>query len=764
MQCTRILLLYFFLTSLKSVTAQVPAIGNWRDHLPYHQATQVINTPSRVWSATPFSVFFIDKDDNSIGRLSKVNGLHETGVQCIAWEASSDILIIGYTNSRVDIVEENQVSVIDGIRDAPYAGDKNIYHIFTAGELVYVSTGFGIVVIDIVKKEVRDTYIIGTNGDRVKVNALASDGAFLYAATAEGLKEAPVTGANLSDYRNWQLLSGTNGLPTGEVSRLASNPAGILAAVNDSLFSYSAGHASLLYSSVAHIRHVDVSGNNILLSTSSPSTVTILDLAGTVQSTLQNGNFIVAPAQATMADNAIWIADSARGLSKFDGGNFVSYAPSSPLAVADGDMNVYRGELWVAAGSVSSNWEPLLNKNGVFGFADGSWTNLNSSNTPAFDSLPDVVTVAVDPKDGSLWAGSFGGGLVNRLRTTEIMVYKQNSAIQPDIFSPLSYRVSGLAFDQQQNLWIANYGAPQSLVVHTADGAWQSFSIPFPLAENGISSIVVDDLGQVWLVATKGQGLVCYSPGASITNTSDDQWKWYRSGQNNGNLPDDNVLSIARDKNNFIWVGTAQGIGIIECPQLVFTSAGCNATLPVVQQDSFAGYLFRDEVVQAIAVDGADRKWIGTKNGVWLVSADGDKTIYRFTSDNSPLLANDVHHIDVDGNSGEVFFETSNGICSFRSTATEAGVPENTVLIFPNPVPPGYTGTIAIRGVANNAIVKITELNGRMVYQTRALGGQAVWNGKNYKNQQIASGVYLVLVANDSGAEKLATKIVVIKK
>jgi hypothetical protein len=211
-------------------------------------------------------------------------------------------------------------------------------------------------------------------------------------------------------------------------------------------------------------------------------------------------------------------------------------------------------------------------------------------------------------------------------------------------------------------------------------------------------------------------------------------------------------------------VGTDQGVGIIQCPEQVFTQQGCEAILPVVQQDAFAGYLFSDEQVQSIAVDGADRKWIGTKNGVWLISPDGSSTIYRFTETNSPLLSNDVRQIAIDGKTGEVFFATAPGICSFRSTATEGTTANSNLLVFPNPVPPGYSGTIAIRGVANNAIVKITELDGRLIYQTRALGGQAVWNGKDYKGRTISTGVYLVLISDDSRQEKAVTKIVFIQK
>jgi hypothetical protein len=172
--------------------------------------------------------------------------------------------------------------------------------------------------------------------------------------------------------------------------------------------------------------------------------------------------------------------------------------------------------------------------------------------------------------------------------------------------------------------------------------------------------------------------------------------------------------------------------------------------------------LFQDEDVQSIAVDGANRKWVGTKNGLWLLSPEGDKIIYRFTQDNSPLLGNDIKKLAINPNTGELFIASTNGICSFRSTATEGGNNQENVLVFPNPVPAGYNGTIAIRGLSNNALVKITELNGQLVYQTRALGGQAIWDGKRYTGSKAASGVYLVIVRDDTGKEKIATKIVIL--
>jgi hypothetical protein len=756
------LALFFPFASL----AQLQPIGQWRHHLPYQQVTGVTYTSDKIWAITPYSLFSVDPADNSIERWSRTNGLAETGISTIAAEPAGNRIVIGYNNSNIDVLVDDKIVNINALKNTSIAGDKSIQSIFVNQQLAYVATGIGIVVINLDKYEIKDTYIIGTGGTKIKVNSIASDGAWLYAATEEGVKKAPVNNVNLADFHNWQLISGASGLPAGNVQSLASVQNKILALRNDSLWLQSGASWSLIYRDGYTIKNCTVTNNTILLSETNNNTgrVVALTATGSFSNAIQDAQLTRSPKQAVFFQNEYWIADTLAGLSNYSGAAFNRLTPDAPLSLATGSMQIMHNTLWVAAGSVNTNWEPLNNKNGLFTLSDNSWNYFNGARFSILDTLPDIMSVAIDPTNESVWAGSYGGGLANIKKDNSITIFKQNSALQAAYFNPASYRVSGLAFDANNNLWVANYGALSPLLVRKADGNWRSFINPFALGEQAVSQIVIDDNNQKWIVLPKNNGLACFNTGQSIDNPGDDQWKLYRSGKGNGNLPDNLVRCIAKDKNNFIWVGTAKGIGVIQCAQQVFTNQGCEAVLPIVQQDNFAGYLFSDEDVQTIAIDGADRKWVGTKNGVWLISPDAEKTIYRFTENNSELLSNDVKQIAVDGKTGEVFFATAKGICSFRSTATEATETSTNVLVFPNPVPPGYNGTIAIRGVANNAIVKITELNGRLVYQTKALGSQAIWNGKDYKGSTISTGIYLVLTSDENHQEKQVTKIVFIQK
>jgi len=759
----RFLALYSLALTFPFVTrAQWQPIGQWRDHLPYQQVTGVTNTADKIWAVTPYSLFSVDPADNTIERRSKTNGLSETGISAIAAEPTGNRIIIGYTNSNIDVLVDDKVTNINALKNANIAGDKSIQAIYINQQLAYVATGIGIIVLNLNKYEIKDTWIIGAGGTKTKVNAITGDGTYLYAATEEGVKKGLLNNSNLADFRNWQLVSGANGLPAGNVQSLASVQNKILALKNDSLWLQSGTNWNLFYRDGNTIKNCTVSNNTILLSET--GRVVALTATGTTDKIIQDAQLTRSPKQAVFFQNEYYIADTLAGLLAYSGTAFNRLTPDAPISVATGSMQIMHNTLAVAAGSVNAGWEPLSNKNGLFTLSDNNWNYFNGARFSILDTLPDIISVTVDPTNESIWAGSFGGGLANIKKDNAITIFKQNSALQPAYFSPNSYRVSGLAFDADNNLWVANYGSLSPLHVKKADGSWRSFIIPFALTEQAVSQIVIDDNNQKWIVLPKNNGLVCFNTGQTIDNPGDDKWKIYRSGKGNGNLPDNLVRCIAKDKNNFIWVGTAKGIGVIQCAQQVFTSQGCEAVLPVVQQDNFAGYLFSNEDVQAIAIDGADRKWVGTKNGVWLISPDGEKTIYRFTESNSELLSNDVKQIAVDGKTGEVFFATAKGICSFRSTATEATETQSDVLVFPNPVPPGYNGTIAIRGVANNAIVKITELNGRLVYQTKALGSQAIWNGKDYKGRTIATGIYLVFTSDENHQEKQVTKIVFIQK
>lgn len=765
MRSSIFIVVFFNAVSLKAQQPLQP-IGEWREHLPYNSAIDVTEAKDKIYCATPYSLFSVSFTDNSIERLSRVTGLHETGISAIKYDDANEKLFIAYSNSNMDIIYRNDIYNIPDIKRENIIGDKTIYNVYPSGKNYYLSTGFGVIVIDGDKYEVKDSWFIGNGGSRVKVNGFTSDANFFYAATEEGLKKVAVNTSNPADYNNWQMISGSNGLSAGACKNVMNSQNKIVVEKNDSLFIQNGNTWRLLFADGWPIVSSNASAGKVQVCQrllNGTSKATILNVDGTIVRTLIQAAVISFPRKAILVNNDPWIADQFGGLSHFSSSSYEQYVLNSPQATASGELVVYKNVFYAAAGEVNDAWNYQYNGNGIYVLKEGNWTNINRYRYSQIDSLLDYITITIDPRDETIWAGSYGGGLLHVKPGPSFEIFKQNN-IGATIGDPTSYRISGLAFDDQNNLWVSNFGATQPLRVRKSDGSWKNFTPPFSLNENGLAQIIIDNNNYKWIVAPKGNGLICYDHGTSIDNSNDDRWKYYRAGTGNGNLPNNEVFCIAKDKSGYIWIGTSDGIAVIQCAETVFTGTGCEAVWPVVQTGNFAGYLFKGQEVRSIAVDGADRKWVATKNGVWLISADGEKVIWHFTEENSLLLNNDVKKIAIDGQTGEVYFATAKGICSFRSTATEGEEINSNVLVFPNPVPPGYNGTIAIRGVANNAIVKITELDGRLVYQTRALGGQAVWDGRNYKGQRISSGVYLVLISDDGRTEKSATKIIFISK
>jgi hypothetical protein len=750
--------LILFLSTAKG--QDIPPIGSWREHLPFNNALQVAQVGNDILCATPFGFFRYTNADGTFSRLTKINGLSEVRVRKMAPELSGNRVVLVYENGNIDLVDGSRVRNIPDLMLSSVPGDKSCHAVLWQGTEVLLSTGLGIVVINPERREVKDTWRPSQSGGNISVYDLLRTKDSFFVATEEGLKVALSNNVNLADHRNWHMVVAPD-IPSGAVRFLEMIGQSMAIVIRDTLRMRIDGRWRVVLS--GGIQGVDQSGAEFLVCRTGPGapSVTRIDARGQIKATIIQPDLSM-PKQAIMQGSTYWVADQNNGLLRIADGKSVRIFPNSPINTAAGDLMVFRDEVWAAAGAVNEAWNYTYNPNGLYRLKDAGWSNINLYVQPRLDSLLDIISLAGDPVSGSVFAGSFGGGLLEITDKNEYRIYKQGTGLQETVGDRGSYRVSGLVADQEGTLWISNYGALQNLVARKKDGKWLRFTIPFLHSENAVSQILIDEFGYKWIVSPKGNGLFCFDDRGTPDNPSDDRWRYFRQGAGQGNLPSSTVHCIALDRDGFLWVGTSKGVAIIQCLEDPF-SGRCEAFQPVVQFDRFAGFLFGDEEVRTIAVDGANRKWIGSRNGVWLVGADGSKIIYRFSERNSPLLNDLVHRVAVSPLTGEVFISTFDGICSFRSTATDAQASNDKVLVFPNPVPPGYAGTIAIRGLMRDGIVKITEPDGRLVHQTRALGGQAVWNGRNYKGERVSSGAYLVVASDDVGRESIVTKLFIVR-
>jgi hypothetical protein len=754
-------LLSFYFSVLMLSGQGLQPIGQWRDHLPMRAIHSLELARNTLVAGTPFGYFLYTPSSKEINTFTKSDGLSEVGLRLISKDPNSERILVVYENANLDLMSGDQLRNIPDLFKSNIQADKTINHVQWIGEDAFLATNFGIVVLNTQRVEIRDTYRPGKNGSSVIVNQTVLHKGLLYAATSEGLLKASFSSSSLADFRNW-----TNEDILREqypIQRVLVWNDKLVAERNDSVFQKSDNQWNLLYASKKKITTIVAVNNQLYIGESAQNKgnfVVVEPTAGTLK--ILESQYLTYPTACVLMDNQIWAADFQNGIVELSNNGTAPIYPETPDGIALGEGH-YADEL-IFATAGQQIYSAVNNKGaaGIYKYDGNAWENFTSYTLAALDTINDLRSVVYYPSTGSIYAGSYEDGLLEITRDNKLNLFKQNSFLSSAINFNASYRVGGLALDKDQQLWITNSGALQSLVVKKKDGATKKFTIPFSYAEYALTKIIVDLDNRKWMIAPNGDGLFCFDHGENIDQIGDDRWRQFKQGLGKGNLPSNQVTSLACDRNGFIWLGTDKGLAVVQCTEELF-SASCEAILPVVQQDNFAGRLLSEEIINDIKVDGADRKWIATSNGVWLLSADGQKVIGRFTEKNSVLLSDDVRSIVIHQKTGEVFFFTKNGICSFRGTATEPETIQKKPFVFPNPVPPGYAGTIAIRDLPENAWVRITELDGRLVYQTRSLGGQAIWNGKNYKGERASSGTYLIFVSNENNTQQLAGKIFFIK-
>ncbi|MDB5241178.1 MAG: transcriptional regulator, partial [Spirosoma sp.] len=352
------------------------------------------------------------------------------------------------------------------------------------------------------------------------------------------------------------------------------------------------------------------------------------------------------------------------------------------------------------------------------------------------------------------YLGSFGGGLWSQTNGQAPKMVALPASVSPFI--------SSLATDLAGNLWITTAGSSAgqaTLHVRRPDSTFQSFSA---VNQRNIVQVVSDDNGFLWLRPEAGSGLIVFDPA-----TNRIRFLTTQAGQ--GGLLTNSVRALIKDRTGSIWIGTDHGPMVFDNPAGAFDGA-IDAQPPLLNRRR----LLANEVVTSIAVDGGNRKWIGTQTGLYYVAPDGSQLLDSFTAENSPLPGNTIQALAIEPVSGRVFIQTgpsnsgftnnsSYGIVSFQGPATEPAETLSYLTIYPNPVRPDFSGLVGINGLTDNATVKVLDAGGQLVYETRSQGGTATWNLRDYRNRPTQTGVYLIVVVTADGTEGLAGKLAVVR-
>ena len=671
---------------------------------------------------------------------------------------------------------DGSVINIPDIKEKEILGNKTINNITFKDHYAYLSCGFGIVVLDLNRKEIYDTYYIGPDGIAINVLGITYNDTSLFAATERGIYFADVNGLNLADYHQWhkdQRLI----YPDLPYNHIVSFNGKVY--VNyfsgqfsqDTMFVFN-GYNWDYFDKDNNSRHIQMTavGNNMLLVNDYSVQVYNNDMIVLYTIWSPDGQSI-RPLSADMDNEFIWVGDKSKGLIKVwnNGWEAEFIKPNGPGSNSVFQLDAGGSNVWVASGGRQSNWAKLYMMDGVFSFIEENWHIHNAYTTPAFDTISDYVCAKVDPSNSNVaYIGTWQTGVVKFVNNELTDIYDdQNSSLQPWISNPALINISGIDFDSKHNLWVANSGAPNLLSVMKTNGEWKAFNFGGSLSGKDIGELLVDNYDQKWIIKRSDGLIIVFTDNGTIDDIGDDAVKVLYSASGQGNIPGNKVYSFATDQDGEVWVGTDKGIAVFYSPENIFIQgANYDAQQILVPRNDGSGladYLLETELVTAIAVDGANRKWVGTERaGIFHFSEDGIEQIHHFTSENSPLLSNNITSISITDD-GEVFIGTAVGIISYKGTATPPQPPGTKVYAYPNPVRENFTGLIAIKGLQSNSFIKITDSYGNLVYQTKSEGGQAVWDGNNFNGQRVATGIYMVFAITTDKSEKVVTKILVVQ-
>lgn len=753
-----------------SIFSQSISIGEWRDELPYREAIAVAVADDIVYSVTPYSLFTLRKSDEVMQRYSKINGLSDFGVSTIEYSKAQDVLVIAYSNTNIDLVKDGEIINISDIKRKQILGKKTINNIYFIDELAYLSCGFGIVLLDVDKEEIKDTWYIGDDGNALEIYDISHVGNDIYAATEEGLRKADLTSSNLADFQSWTVVSEVPH-SDGVFDQVENHQGKLL--VNhhpdnnlDSVFVLENNTWSPL--AIRHIeRNVNLTSGEKYLYLNRTYAIELYESSLDTSRLVYQYDFTtdIRPSEvAEDSDGSFWIADRNSGLVKTR--NFYSfnnYLLNGPKTANVFDMSAQGGRLVVAPGGRDDSYANIYNRDGVFTKFDGEWLNYYKGKDPALDTVFDLTCVSVNPNNTNQYAlGSWGRGVfVFNSDGVETGYGIGNSTLTPYNGTESTLRIGGVAYDEAGNLW-ANCANSNALMHRLSpSGEWTAWELGSSSAQD-VGKMMVDSRGYKWMQMRQGGSSYIFV--FDETQEPGNQLKGLNSYPNNGNIPGSTVTAIADDLDGEIWLGTDAGIGVIYNAYGIFNGGDFDAQRIIVEKDGYAQYLLEAEKVKAIAVNGANQKWVGTeRGGLFLLSADGQEEIYHFTSDNSPLYSDNVVAINIIDN-GEVYIGTDKGVIVFKDSPVP---PEpkltDDVYAYPNPVRPDYSGVIAIKGLVRDANIRITDVYGGLVHQSISYGGQAIWDGNSLNGGKVNTGVYLVYISDDLGNETMVTKILFVK-
>lgn len=759
---TRKFLYVLFLVLFQSGFAQGQL--SWQGYFSFNEIKDISESSTTVFTASENALFSKNTASNAVKTITTVEGLSGQTISAVYHSESFKKTIVGYENGLMIIINETDGSIIkkvDIINKQLAASIKKINHLMEHNGLLYVSCDFGIVQFNLTTLQFGDTYFIGDNGAEISIKQTAFFNGFIFAATSSGIRRADITNPNLNDYSQWTVVNTGNwsSITTLDAELIAINSTGNIHRYNSNNF---VGFLQLPQPSV-DMRAVN---HNLFITTSGSvyiyNSQMILNRE-IVNTQLPDINLTFSCASAV--GDLIYIGTKEKGLfsSALSGiGTFENNTPTGPSRNNIFSLDVTPNVLWAVYGDYDIYYNPYdLDSYGISKLNNSKWLNIPYSEVYDAKSITRVIVNPSNEKQ--VYASSFFSGLLRIEDDIPNFLYNEkNSGLETLTYEGPNYidvRINGTAFDRTGNLWVTNSRIKNGLKVLKTDGQWQSYATSTILsnAENTSYANVVIDKNNVKWISTNNEGVIAF-------NESTNTFKKMTFGTDAGNLPTADVRSVAIDTKNQLWIGTTKGLRVLPNVGNFQAESQLKANPIIIMEDNLAQELMYEQFITSIVVDGANNKWIGTADsGVFMVSPNGQETKYHFTINNSPLPSNTVNDIKINSATGEVFIATNKGMISFKGIATGANEDLNNVYVYPNPVRPTYSGTVKVAGLIDKANIKITDIEGNLVYETTSEGGTIEWDTTAFGKYKVASGVYMIFISAQDGGETKVKKVMIIR-
>lgn len=771
-------------SSLKEESTGEESYGSmyrWRAHNAFTYVENVVKLGDQLYGLSAGSLFTVDRVTGLVSNVTKLDGLSASGINQIAKNESLNRMLITYQDGEIDIVDaEGEIHPIMDLYLKQMNGSKVVNDVCTYKDKAYLAMSWGILVVNMLKAEIEDTYYIGNESSEVDVQYICTVGEKVYAMTSSGLYCANMRD-NLVDYAYWNTID----MPIGNTVSGMREFCGMLFMVIDGQL-WKLQKDNWVQIPLRKLRGLHKTGDNLWLLPVKPDGIGRLPKTGALEWFVED-----MVCHCIVQDgNQYWIGTEANGLVKY---NITSkererYYPEGPCSNFAYKLRFVGDRLYLLPGG---RWADRYKRKGdIMIYEEDEWRNIRNSDLVRMNhknQVLDLMNVAQDPQDEKhYFVTSYGTGMYEMYDDSIINTYLPSNSplMSADEKKPTQFtRTDAITYDKEGNLWLLNVGGGNIKNIHviTSEGKWHAYQAKYQrksIEMHTPGEIMIDQRNPKWKwipLLRYNTGLILLDDNGTPTNENDDMVT-YRTefvDQNKNHILPNQIHTIAQDKNNVIWIGTDDGI--LAIPSTVdFTKSNSCIRVIIPRNDGtkLGDYLLDNEQINDIQIDGANRLWVGTANsGIFLLEPTMEdvahpnyyvETVAHFTTENSILPSDAIMSIAIQQSTGEVFIGTGGGLVSYMSDATQGHEDYSEIYAYPNPVRPEYRGYITFKGLMEKTELRIVDAGGNLVKMIHSEGGTATWDGKNTRGERVSSGVYTAICNTSDGEHSGTVKVLIL--